>query len=185
MRRERELPPLLEPQRRRCVASRAEGRSGGAERPCDDQQVSRPRARPPGHAFAPTEGGDRDHDRLRRGRVAAQDRDTRFGEPFVEVDHVGQSRRSRNGERDQERVRLRARGREVAEVDRRGAKTEAAPVDPVEPEVDVLDEGVLRHDEPVSEERRIVLDAGDQAAGLEVREQAELTDLGQPRQRPS
>ena len=46
--------------------------------------------------------------------------------------------------------------------------------------MDALDEGVLRGDEPAAEVRSVVLDPGDQPAALELREQAELTELREP-----
>ena len=49
--------------------------------------------------------------------------------------------------------------------------------DPVEPEVDALDERVLRHDEPAGEPRRVVGDPGREAAPLELGEQPELAQL--------
>ena len=50
--------------------------------------------------------------------------------------------------------------------------------------MDPFDQRVLREDEP-AELRGVVLDADDQRAALELVEQAELTELREPRQRPS
>ncbi len=47
-----------------------------------------------------------------------------------------------------------------------------------------FDEGVLGDDEPAAEIRRVVLDAGDQPAALELREEAELTELREPHPQP-
>ena len=62
-----------------------------------------------------------------------------------------------------------ARRGEVAEVDRGGAKAEIAPGDPVEPEVDALDERVLRDDEPAAELRGVVLDPAARARAARAR----------------
>ena len=47
-----------------------------------------------------------------------------------------------------------------------------------------LDERVLRDHEPSGELRRVVLDADDQPAALELREEPELTELRKPHRRP-
>ena len=57
--------------------------------------------------------------------------------------------------------------------------------EPVEAEVDALDERVLGDDEPAGELRRVVLDARDQAAALELGQQAELTELREPHRPPA
>ena len=105
------------------------------------------RAGPARDALAAAERGDRDEHRAGGGRVAADDRHTRLGDPLVELDHVGRLRARRQRERDEQRLRRGARGGEVAQVDRGGPKAELAPGDPVEAEVDALDERVLRDDE--------------------------------------
>ena len=51
--------------------------------------------------------------------------------------------------------------------------------------MDALDERVLRDDHAARELRRVVLDARDQAAPLELGEQAELTDLREPHRPPA
>ena len=48
-----------------------------------------------------------------------------------------------------------------------------------------LDERVLRHDQAAAEVGRVVLDARDQAAPLELGEQAELTELREPHPPPA
>ena len=83
---------------------------------------------------------------------------------------------------------LRPRRREVAEVDRRRAPPEVAPAHPVEPEVDALDERVLRDDESV-DLRRVVLDPlrraraarAPRAARAHRAAKAPSTPLGAPR----
>ena len=47
-----------------------------------------------------------------------------------------------------------------------------------------LDEHVLRDDEPVAELGCVVLDAEDQAALLELRQEPELTELREPHRQP-
>ena len=82
--------------------------------------------------------------------------------------------RQRNA--DDQRLGVGARRSEVADVHCRGAEAELAPRKPVEPEVDALDERVLRHDERRRPTRRVVLDADDQPAPLELGEEGALTD---------
>ena len=102
----------------------------------------------------------------------------RLGEPLVELEHVVElASRPAAASVTTSALRLGARGREVAQVDRGGAVAEVAPGDPVEPEVDALDERVLRDDEPAGELRRVVLDPLREAAPLQLGEQAELAEL--------
>ena len=185
MRAPRELAPFREPQRRPAVGLRAERDARRPELAGDDEHVAGPRARPARHALAAAEGGDGEKHGFRCGRVAADDGHAGLGDPLVEGDHVRELGRRGHRERHEQRLRLGARRGEVAQVHRGGAKAELAPVEPVEPEVHVLDERVLRDDEPVAQERRVVLDVLDQPAALELREEAELTELREPRQRPS
>ncbi len=70
--------------------------------------------------------------------------------------------------------------REVAEVNGGGAEAEVAPGDPVEPEVDILDERVLCDDAAVVELGGVVLDPLHEPAPLELREQAELAEVREP-----
>src|SRR5439155_17000207 len=70
------------------------------------------------------------------------------------------------------------------QVDCGCAKAELAPGQPVEAEVNAFDEHVLGDDEPGAELRRIVLDADDQAATLELGQEAELTELREPHRLP-
>ena len=52
--------------------------------------------------------------------------------------------------------------------------------------MDPFDERVLGHDKAAAEIGSVVLDTGDQPAALELREQADLTELEKPhRPRPS
>ena len=125
-------------------------------------------------------------DRAGRGRVAADDRHARLGDPLVERDHGRRLACSpAAARRDEQRLRNGARRGEVAQVDGGGAKPELAPADPVEAKVHALDERVLRDDEIRPEQRGVVLDADDQPAPFELREEPELTALREPRQPPS
>src|SRR5439155_27234862 len=63
--------------------------------------------------------------------------------------------------------------------DGRGAVAELTEVEPVEPEVDTFDERVLGDDEP-GDNGCVVLDALRKASLLELRQEPELTELGQP-----
>ena len=115
-------------------------------------------------------------------RVAADDRNARLGDPLVELDDVGEARVAAGAERDDQAVGRRAGRGEVAEVDGGRPEAELAPRDPVEAEVDALDERVLRHD-GAGDLRGVVLDPLDEAAALELGEQAELADVSKTRHR--
>ncbi len=137
------------------------------------------RSGPAGHARRAAERGHAEHDPLRPARVSACDRHSGLVQALVQGEHVVDLGLRRDGERDDEGLGLGSRRGEVAEVDGGRAVPEVAPVEEVEPEVDVLDERVLRDDE-LSELRRVVLDALRQAAALELGQQADLTELREP-----
>ena len=177
----RELAPFSSADRRRQKSAFAERSAGAAERSGHDEEVARPRAGSPRHALGAPERGDGDDDRVRSRRVAAAHRDAGLRDALVERDRAVEVR---CGERDDERERLGARSREVADVHRRSAEAELAPVEEVEAEVDAFDERVLRHDEAV-DLRRVVLDADDQAAALELGEELELVHDSENLARPS
>ncbi len=165
-----ELAPFGGADRRAQEPAVAERGAGAAERPGHDEEVARLRARTARHALGMAESGDGDDDEVGLRRVAAANRHAGLRDPLVERDRALEIRRR---ERHDERERLGARGGEVADVHRRGAKAELAPVEEVEAEVDSLDERVLRHDEAF-DLSRVVLDADDQAAPLELGEELEL-----------
>ena len=175
-RRPRELAALGEPQRWPHQPAGAEGGAAPAERAGDDERVAAPCAVSSRHALAAAGRGDRDRDGGGGGCVAADDRDAGLRDPPVELEHVIDLRVGRQRQRDEQRLRLGARRREIAEVDGGGAEAELAPTDPVEPEVDVLDQGVLGEHEP-GDDRRVVLGPDDQPASLELREERKLTRL--------
>ena len=133
-----------------------------------------------GDATRAAESRHAQHRKLGAGRVAADDGDARLVQPFVELEHVVDLRLGRQGKRDDERLGVRARGGQVAEVDRRCAEAEVAPRHEVEPEVHALDERVLGDDEAVPELGRVVLDPLSQPAPFELGEEAQLTDLREP-----
>src|SRR5205085_4154672 len=92
-------------------------------------------------------------------------------------EHVLDGRVRGEREADHEPVGRGARGGEVAEVDRRRAPAEVAPRDPIEPEMDALDERILRDDDPARELGRVVFDLAREPAPLELGEEAELAEL--------
>src|SRR5262245_9924018 len=140
-------PPLPQSQRGTGVALLAETQTGCAKVPGHDAQRARTRA-----TAAREAGGaaDRSHGKreLQRARgVASHYGHAGLVEPAVELEHVLEQRVLRRGERDEQRLRLGPGGGEVAQVHRRGTKAQLTVRRPVEPEVDVLDERVLRdHD---------------------------------------
>ena len=85
-------------------------------------------------------------------------------------------------ERDEQAVGPGPGGCEVAEVDRCGPEAEVAPRDPVEPEVHVLDQRVLR-DDGARDLGDVVLDRLREPAALQLGEQPELADLRKSRHR--
>ena len=176
----RQLLPLGQADRRTCEPAVPERGARAAERSGDDEDVSGLGSRAARDALRAAERRHAQQRKLGAGRVAADDRDAGLVQPFVELEHVVDLRLGRHGERDDERLGVRARGGQVAEVDRRRAKAEIAPRDEVEPEVHALDERVLRDDEAVAELRRVVLDPLSQPAPLELGEEAQLTDLREP-----
>ena len=144
--------------------------------------VAGARASASGDALGAADRGDAEDEQIRARRVAADDRHARLGDSLVEVEDVVEARVAARAERDDQAVGLRARRGEIAEVDGGGPKAEVAPRDPVEAEVDALDERVLRHD-GAGDLRGVVLDPVHEAAALELGEQAELADVSEPRHR--
>ena len=116
---------------------------------------------------------------LGSARVSARDRHSRLVQALVQGQDVVELRLRGEGECDDERLGLGSRRGEVAEVDGRRPVAQLAPAEEVEPEVDVLDERVLRDDE-LTNLRRVVLDALGEAAPLELGQQAYLTELREP-----
>ena len=131
-----------------------------------------------------SERRDADANDGRRGGVAAHDGYARFGDPFVERKHVVELGLAGEGETDEQAFGHRPGRGEVADVHRSSAEAELAPGEPVEPEVHPFDERVLRDHEP-ADDGRVVLDADDHPAPLELGEKRELTRLRERRQRPS
>ena len=137
-----------------------------------------------GHACRAADRGHGKHELRRAAGVPAGDRDAGLVQALVELEHVLELELARRGERDQQRLRLGARGGEVAEVDRSRAVAELAVARPVEPKVDALDERVLRDDEPAAELGCVVLDPAREAAPLELGQQAGLAELREPHRPP-
>ena len=106
------------------------------------------------------------------------------GHALVELDDILQLDVARQRKRDEQRLRPRRRRSEVADVDRGGAEAELAPGEPVEPEVDALDERVLGDDEAAGELGGVVLGSLDQPARLELAQEAELARLRELHRRP-
>jgi len=173
----REQPSFVEPERWPHVPLPAKRRAGRAERPGDDEQVAGLRSAASRHAGAMAERGHTDHKCVGRGGVPADDGHAGLGDPLVEGNDIRRERRARGRERDQQRLRLRPGGGEVAEVDGGRPPAQVAPADPVEPEVDLFDERVLRHDEIAAQLRRVVGNADDQFATLELRQEPDLTEF--------
>ena len=148
--RAREPAALLEPERRPDVgaASRKRARPAAAERAGDDEQ-SPGRAPPrPGTRSERPSAVTLRTSRSARGRVAADDR----ARPPRRSPRRARARRRARVSAGAPSVTISASGSapdggEVAEVDGGGPEAEVAPRDPVEPEVDALDERVLRDDE--------------------------------------
>ena len=170
---------FLEPKRRARVALRTERGPGRSKRTGHDNRVARDGSSPAGHPLGTAERGHAQHQQLGGGRIAADHWDACLGEALIQLDYVGDGRIGSHREADDQALRLRSRGGEIAEVDRRGAEAEVAPRDPVEPEVHALDERVLRDDPAAGKLRRVVLDPPDEPAALELREQPELTQVSE------
>ncbi len=123
----------------------------------DDKRVSRASSATAGNALRAPERGHAQHHVLGSARIAADDRHTGLVQPLVERKHVVELGLARQPDCDDERLRLGARGGEIAEVDGRSAKAELLPAQPVEPEVDPLDERILGDDQAGLELSRIIL----------------------------
>ena len=111
-------------------------------------------------------------------------RHARLRQALVELDDLPHLDLPRQRERHEQRLRPGGRRGEVADVDRGGAEPELAPAEPVEPEVDALDERVLGDDEPTGQLGGVVLGPLDQAARLELAQQPELARLRELHRRP-
>ncbi len=166
----RERHPLVQPDRRPCVATLSERRSRSPERPGDHEEVAGAGSRAARHAGGAAKGSDREVQALGLARVPTDHGDAGLGHPLVELEHVVQLGVSGRRNGDDESERLGAARRQVAEVDRCGAETELAVGDPVEPEVDRLDERVLGDDEAF-DDRRVVGDRPRQPPPLELRQE--------------
>src|SRR5215208_5711661 len=175
-----EQPALAQAHRRAGVTLLAERRSCGAQRAGDDDRVAGPRApasRDAGRA------ADRRHreGELRGSRgVAADHGHAGLVEAAVELEHVVEQRVLGCGEGDQQGLQLGPGGGEVAQVDGRRTEAQLTGRRPVEPEVDVLDERVLRDHETAGEPARVAVDPPREAPALELLEQAQLADLREP-----
>ena len=163
-----ESEALLRPDRRAGEPLFAKRLPGRAERAGDDELVAGPRARAAGYAPGVAESRHGDVDAVRARGVAAPDGHLRLRETLVELDDTVQLDVSGHRERDEEGFGAGGRRREVADVDRGGPEAELAPGQPVEPEVHVLDQRVLGDDEAALQLSRVVLDADDQPALLEL-----------------
>ena len=185
MRVTRELLALGEPERWPHVGPAPKRGAGRAERTGDDEFVTRTGAGSAGHTLGPANGCDAQRELPRVGRVAADHGHAGFRNALVERDDVVDARRARRRQRDDQPLRLRARRREVTEIHRRGTETEIAPRDPVEPEVDALDERVLRDHEAAVELCRVVLDPACKTAAFELGEKPELAELRELHRSPA
>ena len=78
---------LGEPERRTHVLSAAEGRPGAAERAGDDEEIAGLSAAAAGDALRAAERGHGEEHVRRGGRVPADHRHSRLGDPLVQVEH--------------------------------------------------------------------------------------------------
>jgi hypothetical protein len=168
---------LLDADRWAHVPPVAERRSGCAERAGDHELVAGTRAGTAGDAVGAPDRGHGHDDGARAGRIASAHGDARCGEALVQLDDALHLHGGRNGQRDEERVRPRSRGGEIADVDGSGSEAELPPGQAVEPEMDAFDESVLSDDDAVVQFGRVVLRPHDQAALLELAQQAELAEV--------
>ena len=162
------------------LAQRMEAGRGAAERAGDDEHVPGQRAGSAGHPLAPADRGDGEDEGRRGRRVAAGDGDARLGKALVEPDDVLDLGLGRKRQADEQGLRLGSHGGEVAEVDRRGLVAEIAERGPLEPEMDALDEHVLREHGAAAQERALGVQATGEPAPLELSEEPELPELPEP-----
>jgi hypothetical protein len=152
------LEALGDSQWRAEVPPVTECRTGPPERSSHNESVTGKCTRAPRNPVGVTERRQRDHDALGPGQVAATNRDADFGDPRVELEDRGNRGLGRSGQTDEQRLRLRSRRGEIADIHRGRPEAELTPGEPVEPEMDPLDQGVLAGDEPLAELRCVVLD---------------------------
>src|SRR4051812_12155663 len=160
------------------------GRTGSTERTRHHEQIARAGAAPAGDPFRTAERSDGEIEALGDGGVAAEHRHPGLVQALVELEHVFELRLRRRAEPDNQPFCLGARSGEVAQVDRCGAVAELAVGRPREPEVHLLDERVLRDDEPALQLSSIVLDPAREPPALELVEEAELAELREPHRPP-
>jgi hypothetical protein len=159
------------------VLERVEPGGGPAQRARDDEPVPRPRARPPRNPLAPAHRRHGDERGLRLREVAPEHGHARLGEALVELEHLGQLGLQRQREADEQPVSVRAERGQVAQVDGRGLVAEIAPRHPVPPEVDALDEDVLRDDHAVREHGALRVEPAGELSALELGQERDLTQL--------
>src|SRR6266511_5439370 len=175
-----ELSSFDQAQRRTREAVAPKRCAAGPEWARDDERVSGASSATAGNALRAPERGHAEHYVLGSARVAADDRHTGLVQALVERKHVVELGLARQPDCDDERLRLGARGGEIAEVDGRSAKAELLPAQPVEPEVDPLDERILGDDQAGLELSRVVFDLDGEPALFELGQQPELTELREP-----
>ena len=159
---------LVEAERRPHVSLPTKCGSGRSERAGDDEPLSRAGTAATRYPGGVPESCHRQHEALCAGRIAASNRHLRLGQAFVDLEHVFELNVRRRSESDDQSLGRRARGGQVAQVDGCRPPAEVAPRQPVEPEVNTLNERVLGDDQPPCELRRIVLDSLDEPPSLEL-----------------
>jgi thioredoxin 1 len=171
------LLPFRQPKRRTHERLTAKRRTSSTERSGHDQLISRTRIRPARHARGAADRRDAQQQPVRLRRIPAEHRNVRLGDPLVELEDVPNLRLGRSAQSDEQPFGIGTRGSEIAEVHSRRAPAEIAPGEPVEPEVDALDEGVLRCDHAAVELSCIVIASAGEPATFQFGEQAELAKL--------
>ena len=151
------------------------------ERAGHDENVSRAGAPSTGHPLGSSEGCDAEVDPIRRCHVAPEHCDARLRNARVELENVLHGGVGRDTQTHEEPIRLGARGGEIAQVHGRGLVAEVAPRRPVEPEVNTLEERVLRGDEAAREPSRVVLDVMRETPSLQLGQETEFAQLREPR----
>src|SRR5262245_44618527 len=125
------------------VGPATEGGTRRPERAGHDEDVTRSRAAAPRDALGRTDRRDAQDDPGACARVAADHGRTGLGEALIQLHYVRHRRVGWRDEGDDESLRLGAGRGQIAQVDGGSSEAEVAPGDPVQPEVNVLDEHIL------------------------------------------
>lgn len=151
--------------------------------PRNDQDIPDLRAPTPRDPFGSTDCRDRDRQDGAGVRVATDDGDTRLVQSLIHGNHVLNEKLGRHDEADEHSLGLGTHRSKIAEINRGRFVAKVVPRGPLRPEVNAVDQRVLRDDDPVAEQRGIIGDALDKGAPFKLVKKTELPEIRDPLQR--